>query len=150
MIRLVYCGTVALSLFLTNAFFQQTAIAHKGATGIIKERMDEFSHARFQLKQLRQAAQAKEFETISAITSDMLDWAERMPDAFPVGSDGAPSEAAPTIWSDPQGFAAAIARYEGAIRQLNQSALRQDHETLMPAFRELGASCKACHQRYRQ
>lgn len=144
-----FCLMVVGLLYLASAL-PQHAVAHEGATGIIKERMDEFSRARAQLKQLRRATMAHDFDVVAKITDDMAGWAQRMGDTFPEGSNMAPSEAADNIWTDSSGFASAISRYQEAIGQLNKVALAQDRDTLVPAFQQVGAACKACHMQFRK
>ena len=126
------------------------AIAHKGATGIVKERMDKFSEARGQMKQMRSALSANALADIAEITSHMRVWAADMPDAFPAGSDSAPSEALPAIWEDSEGFAKAIAAYDEALLALQQAALSNDQPLALKQFRALGQACSNCHNTYRK
>lgn len=129
---------------------QITANAHQGATGIVKKRMDHFSEARQQLRQLRGAVAAEDFEKITQIAADMRPWSQEMADYFPAGSYGAPSEALPTIWTDPEGFAARIADYSQAVLALNEAALTKDIGQIKGAYAMVGASCKSCHSGYRK
>lgn len=140
----------ACSLLITASLAISSAHAHQGATGIVKERMDAFSEARGQMKQLRGAIGGSEFEAITDITARMQIWADKMADYFPEGSDQSPSEAAPTIWSDPDGFAAKISAYQQSIKALNGAALSGDRDSTIQAFSALGQSCKNCHQSYRK
>ena len=130
--------------------FAAQSFAHKGATGIVKERMDKFSEARGQMKQMRGALQANSLDIVVEITSDMRQWAKDMPHAFPTGSDMAPSEALPAIWDDKDGFAQAIAAYDEAIIALQQAALLNDKPLALKKFRALGQACSNCHETYRR
>lgn len=140
-------GVLSISscLFLAAATY-----AHEGATGIVKERMDAFNEARGQMKQIRGAIGGAEFDAVAEITAKMQIWADKMADYFPEGSDQPPSEAAPTIWSDPDGFAAKISTYQQSIKALNAAALSGDRDITIQAFGALGQSCKSCHQTYRK
>lgn len=124
--------------------------AHQGASGIVKERMDNFSQARSQMKQINAALRAGDLPAVAEITSQMMAWADEMQDAFPEGSDDAPSEASPAIWQDAEGFAAAIARYDAAIDGLYKAADANDDSAALASFKTLGASCKSCHRAYRK
>lgn len=124
--------------------------AHQGASGIVKERMDQFSEARGQMKQINAALRASDLPAVAEITSQMMAWADEMADAFPEGSDNAPSEASPAIWQDAEGFAAAIARYDSAIDSLNKAALSNDASATLKGFKMVGAACKNCHRTYRK
>ena len=130
--------------------FAAQSIAHKGATGIVKERMDKFSEARGQMKQMRGALQANSLDAVVEITSDMRQWAKDMPHAFPPGSDLAPSEALPAIWDDKDGFAQAIAAYDEAIIALQKAALSGNQTNALGKFRALGQACSNCHKTYRK
>ena len=140
----------ACSLLIITPLAISSANAHQGATGIVKERMDAFSEARGQMKQLRGAIGGSEFEAITDITARMQIWADKMADYFPEGSDQSPSEAAPAIWSDPDGFAAKIVSYQTSIRALGDAASSGDRDSTIKAFSALGQSCKSCHQTYRK
>lgn len=124
------------------------ASAHQGATGIVKERMDKFSEARQQMRQMSQ--NLTDLEAIAETSEKMLSWAQEMNDAFPEGSDGAPSEAAPEIWTDREGFDLKIKAYYEAVLSLNEAALSGDQKSTVNAFKAVGASCKSCHQSYRR
>ena len=130
--------------------FAAQSFAHKGATGIVKERMDKFSEARGQMKQMRGALQANSLDIVVEITSDMRQWAKDMPHAFPAGSDMAPSEAMPAIWDDKDGFAQAIAAYDEAIIALQKASLSGDQTNALGKFRALGQACSNCHKTYRK
>lgn len=125
-----------------------SANAHQGATGIIKERMDKFSEARQQMRQMRQTL--TDLKAIAQTSQDMLSWAQDMKEAFPEGSDAAPSEAAPAIWTDRAGFNLKIDAYYEAILSLNQAALSGNQEATLAAYKAVGASCQSCHQSYRR
>ena len=127
-----------------------SASAHEGASGIVKERMDNFGHARSQMKQINAALRGGDLPAVAEITSQMMAWADQMADAFPEGSDKAPSQASPAIWQDTAGFAAAIARYDAAIDGLHKAASAPDDAAAMAGFKTLGATCKSCHRAYRK
>lgn len=94
-----------LALALTMALAASgVALAHGGATGIVKERMDGMS------------AMGKAVKTLSMMMRGEVEYdpeqvkreaaviethaGERLTSLFPTGSGGAPSEAKPTVWSD--------------------------------------------------
>ena len=80
------------------------AFAHKGATGIVKERMDEFKASQQAIKQIFAATKSADLDAVVPLAEQIKTWAEMMPDYFPAGSDDSPSEAAPAIWTDFDGF----------------------------------------------
>jgi cytochrome c556 len=92
-----------------------SAFAHKGATGVFKERMDNFKASQLALKQVLAASKRNDFEGIVPLANQIKNRAEIMPTKFPSGSDGPPSEAAPAIWIDFEGFkSAAKENFEAA------------------------------------
>ena len=130
--------------------FGTSLSAHQGATGIVKERMDEFSKARGQMKQMRGALQNDQFEAIADISADMQNWAQNMVKSFPEGSKIPPSEASLSIWRDSAGFANAAAFYNDSLIKLNEAALTYDTEAVITAYQAVGQACKSCHKIYRQ
>lgn len=68
---------------------------------------------------------------------------------FPEGSNIGESEALSAIWEDAEGFAAAIARMEEATAAFVEAAKNGDAEAIGGAFRNVGMSCRGCHDNYR-
>ena len=90
-----------------------------------------------------------DLEAIVPLATQIRDWAEKMPDYFPAGSDGKPSEASPQIWLDFSGFErAANANYKAA-NQLVIAAKAGDSQAAINAFKTTAATCKSCHKSYR-
>ena len=126
-----------------------SALAHKGATGIIKERMDNFKASQTALKQIFAASKRNDFEAIVPLANQIKNWAEIMPTKFPTGSDGPPSEAAPAIWTDFEGFKLAAKENFEAASFLEVTALNGDAKATAKAIKQLAGTCKSCHQSYR-
>jgi len=68
---------------------------------------------------------------------------------FPEGSNVGESEALPVIWEDAEGFAAAIAKMQEATAAFVEAAEGGDGEAIGAAFRNVGMSCRGCHDNYR-
>ena len=126
-----------------------SAFAHKGATGIVKERMDNFKASQMALKQIFAASKRNDFEAIVPLANQIKNWAEIMPTKFPSGSDGPPSEAAPAIWTDFEGFKSAAKENFEAASLLKLIALNGDAKATTKAIKQLAGTCKSCHQSYR-
>ena len=77
-------------------------------------------------------------------TLSVLPWA-----GFVEGSQ-AGTTAKSEIWSDAAGFKAAQAKFEGAVDKLSVAANSGDLDKVRVAFGDVGASCKACHDSYKQ
>ena len=137
--RLIGMGLCAL--VVSGAVF-----AHSGATGIVKERMDRFKESKQSIRALRGAIRDGDSATIDRLTGELAKWAAEIPDAFPANSNPPPSEARDRIWEDWQGFVDASTEFEAAALRLQNAGLSEQ----AGALKALGASCKACHQDYRQ
>ena len=71
---------------------------------------------------------------------------------FPKGSgaeSGVKTGAKGEIWSDPQSFAAAVQRLQGATGKLQQVAVSGDAGALKAQVQATGGACKGCHDKFR-
>ncbi len=86
------------------------ALAHSGATGVMKERMDamsEMGDAMKTLTPMMRGQTAYDPAAVRAAAETMIAHAgSSMTELFPEGSNGKPSEALDTIWEDWDEFAA--------------------------------------------
>jgi len=69
---------------------------------------------------------------------------------FPAGSNVEGSDALPVIWEEPEEFATAIANLVSATDKLVQAAESGDREKIGEAFRDVGGSCRGCHDKFRK
>jgi len=86
-------------------------------------------------------------------TKTMATLATGLPTWFPRGSgvEARPkSEAKANIWTDGAGFTMAASASQVQISKLNQAALSGDMGAVRAQVRATGASCKGCHDKYRQ
>ena len=68
---------------------------------------------------------------------------------FPAGSGVEDSDALPVIWEKPEEFAAAIDKVVAAAQKFVAAAESGDSEAISSAFREVGGSCRGCHDNFR-
>jgi cytochrome c556 len=68
---------------------------------------------------------------------------------FQEGSIVDDSEALPVIWEQPEKFAAAIKKSEGATVAFQEAVSTGDSEAIGAAFRNVGMSCRGCHDDFR-
>ena len=139
----VIVGFIVLTVPIT------LALAHSGATGIVKERMDMFKKNQGNLKAIKSHIGSEDYESIVKLADEIRDWAVKMPDYFPEGSNEKPSEASPTIWTDFGGFKNAAMKNETAAKQLIAAAKAEDQKAVVDGFKAVAASCKSCHQSYK-
>ena len=139
-----------LSFIAASFLVAAQVLAHQGATGIVKERMDAFKASQTHLQSAVNAAKADNFDETQKLARLLADWGTKMPEFFPAGSDTMPSEAAPTIWSDPEGFKRAATHFAEAANQLAAASAAKNKGAVFASIKQVGASCKSCHRVYRQ
>ena len=76
--------------------------------------------------------------------------ASELHNIFPEGSAVAESEALPAIWEKPDEFSAAIEKLVDATAAFEEAAAASDQAAIGAAFREVGMSCRGCHDNFRQ
>ena len=140
--RIALASIIAVSL-------SAAALAHSGATGIVKERMDRFARSKDNLKAIETYLRSGDFDAIVPQAEEIRDWAAEMPDYFPEGSNQKPSAAAPEIWTNFHGFKTAAQTHYEAADGLVSAAMSKDADATMAAFSATAATCKSCHQSFR-
>jgi cytochrome c556 len=68
---------------------------------------------------------------------------------FPAGSNVGESEALPAIWEKPEEFAAAVKKLQESTAAFVVAAESADKEAIGAAFRNVGMSCRGCHDDFR-
>jgi len=71
---------------------------------------------------------------------------------FPKGAGpeaGVKTGAKPVIWTDPQGFAAAIQKLQTETGKLQQVATAGDFAAIKAQVQATGGACKNCHDKFR-
>lgn len=136
-------------LTLILALGAGAALAHSGATGVVKERMDAMSGIAKSTKTLGEMAKSgvidptKVQEASAAIAAAARD----MPAKFEVKDVSKPSEALPAIWQDFDDFIAKADALAAAAETLPGAS---DAESYRASFAAMGKACSSCHESYRQ
>ncbi|MGI9477079.1 MAG: c-type cytochrome [Hyphomicrobiaceae bacterium] len=129
-----------------------TVQAHKGATGIVKQRMDgmkrmgEISKA---WGAMRKGKATFDRATVQGQAADLRRHAADVLGLFPKGSIKGPSEALPAIWQKWDDFARISRELEMLAGQLEGQAGR-GKETAFPLMVRIGGTCSGCHKAYRK
>ncbi len=154
--------------------FAAAALAHGGATGIVKERMDGMSAMAKAMKALAPMMKGEAVydpATVAAGAGTIASHAGReITSKFPQGSGGMPSEAAEEIWTDWEAFVtlaleletAALALELASGREAGAGASATTAEAGIPEpvrsladmstrqlFGRVGKTCSGCHKQYR-
>ena len=141
---------MVMGIAMLIVVLSSNGFAHSGATGIVKERMDRFKASQDAMKAMANAVTLEDFDRLVEYAEGLEAWANEMVSYFPEGSNEKPSEALDVIWEKPEEFAAMSARNAEAARRLMALAEDGDAQSVRSAFKDLAASCKSCHQQFRQ
>ena len=149
-------AAITFSVVLAG-LFATTVFAHKGATGVVKERMDQMGEIAKSMKAMGamfKGATPYDAESVSELSRKIAELGgERLTATFPANSLEHPSEARPSIWSDWDRFADLAEKMTVAANALAEGAINErDPKTESSPdalFRELATTCKSCHQDFR-
>ncbi|OED39692.1 hypothetical protein AB833_13800 [Chromatiales bacterium (ex Bugula neritina AB1)] len=145
---------MAVTIFIVGV---TAPVAHQGATGIVKERMDAMSDMSDRTKLIAKMFKGeKELDRtyIRQASESFASHGEALFTQFPdthesrMGSD---TEALPSIWDDWDGFEEQINQFIAVNGEL-QTALddQVSDKKLRKTFLTVARSCKSCHKNYRQ
>jgi len=127
-----------------------SAQAHEGATGIVKERMDAMEDMAKAMKEIRRRMLAnRDLPGIASEAARIGALAERLPELFPPGSNGRPSETLTSVWQQWPKFQAEGERLAQEAGKLGQSAASGDPKEVAAQYRSLGQICLDCHETFR-
>lgn len=133
-------------LFLTASFLA-TCLASAAQAGVIEDRKAKFKENVAILRAIQTQIGKGDFEAIAAGGQNIADWATKMPDFFPVGSESAGARDA--IWLDFDDFQSKAAANKQAALQLKQAAETEDGGQIMAAVQKLSKTCKSCHRSFK-
>jgi len=139
---------IPMLLLLTLPMAMPPAQAHKGAHGVIKERMKEMTRMEKSLRPINAMLKGKrpfDAEAVHEQGRRILRHAERIPQLFPQGSLKPPSEASPGIWQNFDDFRHRADELKRAALLLMEASAA----TLPDVARQVQATCKGCHEKYR-
>lgn len=128
------------------------ALAHKGATGIIAERMAAMKTMGNELKAIGDMLAGHAPLDAAALVQHATALHEnchRTETMFPAGSIDHHSRALPAIWERPDEFQAAMQRLHSATESLVSTASLGDRTTLAASVKQIGEICSGCHQTFR-
>ena len=129
------------------------ALAHQGASGVVKKRMELMKETAQHMKSIAGMVSGKsELDTgsLTASAQTIAAHAGDIPDLFPEGSLHDPSEALPKIWEEWEDFTMLANDLSERAEQL--AAVADDGASaadLQAAFGKVGETCKSCHTDFR-
>ena len=128
------------------------ALAHKGATGIIAERMAAMKNMGHELKAIGDMLVGHAPLDSAAVVRHAIALHEnchRTETMFPAGSIDHHSRALPAIWERPDEFQAAMQRLHRATESFVSTASLGDRTALAASVKQIGEICSGCHQTFR-
>ena len=137
------------AVFIVILNFSAVSQAHKGATGVVKERMDSFKKSQQDIKALYASIRGGNLDEIKTYSMSLAEWAAVMPEYFPEGSGGGVSDASAKIWEDFDGFKEAAKKFELAALAVVEAANLSDKDAIMASASTVGDSCKSCHRKFK-
>jgi len=161
---------------LTAVLIASAALAHGGATGIVKDRMDGMSAMSEAVKSFSMMMRGKTEYNAERVQRDaqsiQAHAGEQLSSLFPEGSGGMPSEAKAEIWDNWAEFEQIADRLQFYAKALELAAenglsngnsaqeslevlqaLELEALSLLPAdvvFKPLARTCANCHTKFRQ
>ena len=126
--------------------------AHKGAKGIVMERMMSMKSMGDDMKTIAAMVTGKapyDAAKTKSIAAEIEKHASGIAKQFPKGSIKGPSEALPAIWKDWDGFkghADALAQLAGQLAGTADGG----KAAALGVFAKMGKTCSGCHDDYRK
>jgi cytochrome c556 len=136
---------------LLIAAFTAHGLAHEGAKGVVKKRMDLMKSQQKAMKVIGDMAKGKKrFDAAKAAKAarDLEETTKQIPEQFPKGSNGRPSEALDAIWTEWDRFTGDAKDAEAAAKALAVE-FEASSDTWKDGFKTLTNACKSCHESFR-
>lgn len=152
-VELADAGNASAPADTTNAVANAAAPA-TDPSEVIKAREVHYKEIGKAMKgigdELKKSAPDVKVIQANAATIDRL--APQVPGWFPAGTGpeaGVKTEARAEIWTKPQEFSAAATNFATAAKQFNATAQTGDVAAIGAAMKQLGGTCKGCHDKFR-
>ena len=150
LIRFHIITVLSLLPFILGVSMAPKALAHAGAMGIVKERMDKFEASEKATKKIKQAVSRGDTLVVVTEAGNLASWASEMAAYFPKNSNQSPSEAKEDVWLRWDDFLVAIQSFEDSASTLVDVASSGDSGAIRQAFKDVTQSCKSCHREFRK
>lgn len=124
------------------------ALAHQGATGVVKARMDGMGVQQTAMKTLGAMARGQadfDANAAAAAFAAVAEAGRHVPAQFEVQDLSSPSEALPAIWENWDDF---VAKSAAMVRAADLAPA--DLAELRAGLGAVGQTCSACHEVYRE
>ena len=139
-------GAFGLALLVSGS----AVLAHEGATGIVKQRMDEMEQIGRAVKRINERLKSRRgLDSIARDAGEIQTAAGRVPTLFPAGSRDGHSEATLAVWERWPEFVAAARRLGEEAEKLAAAAQSGQEPAIAAQFRTMTRTCSGCHDVFR-
>lgn len=148
--------TIAAGMIAASALITVGALAHGGATGIVKDRMDgmmAMGKALGTVADMFKGNAAFDAAKVAEAARIVEGHAAEMGSLFPdtkASREGKGTEALPSIWENKGDFLAIAKDLENKSADLAMVAATNDQAQIRRSFGEMAKTCSACHSDYRK
>ena len=155
---------LTMALFVGAIALTTQVMAHNGAMGIVKERMDAMAilgdHAKA-VGDMLKGKRAFELDAVDVAAQAFIEHGERIPKLFPDTEDsrlGPGSEALPAIWERWDEFSSLATQFTEDSRSLasivselssGELSANEQSRTIRSSFFKTVKNCSACHENFR-
>lgn len=131
-----------------------TPLQKEQALALMKQRHENYEKIGDAMKAISRELKSgsPDLVQVRAGAATIAELAPRVPDWFPAGTgpDVGKTEARAAIWEKPEDFAAKARDFQAAATAFQTAAQGSDLAAIRSAQADLGKSCKACHDLYRE
>lgn len=152
-IALPKTSSLSLLMFVLLSMISTCLMAHKGAIGVVMERMDLMDKIGDDMKGMKamvQRKQAFDATKVARHAESIRLASTHIKNVFPEGSLKHPSEALPSIWKDWNKFSSLVDKLSVESEKLTEIAKSQDQRAVMKQFAKVGKTCRNCHTDFRK
>jgi cytochrome c556 len=139
---------LSLSCLLVSVFSTSTMWAGDQADPV-KHRRQVKKEIGNNMKAAKKIVGNGKSEALLARANKIQELTTDIPALFPKGSDKGKTDAKPVIWEKWEDFKEAAEDNAAKAKAFATAVQEGDKETLNTTFKDLGASCKACHKDFK-
>jgi cytochrome c556 len=144
----------AASNAIENAVNQSAAtpLQKEQALALMKERHENYERIGKAMRAAKKGLDGNDLGAVRTAAATINELAPKAQTWFPAGTgpDVGKTEAKAEIWQKPEDFAAKARDFVAAAQKFNAAAQGSDVAAARAAHADLGKSCKACHDLYRE
>jgi cytochrome c556 len=130
-----------------------SALAHQGATGVVKERMNLMEDIKEDMKFIKKTVSEKDPENTAELQKtirSLKSSSDKILPLFPEGSLQHPTEALPEIWQQWIEFKKLVQDLGAGLDRLGETIQSGNRKTIKAQLKTISKSCSSCHDKFRE